>query len=64
MREVTELTGKAPSIPGNRAMRLQIRAREAPHNNVPGRRMRWSAVRKMPRQICGTARPRNIIGPQ
>ena len=47
-----------------RAMKLQSNASAAPHSAVAGIRMRWSLVRKMARDRCGTARPMNMMGPQ
>ena len=61
---VTLLTGMAPSKPGARAIRLQIKARAAPHRAVAGSRRVWSLVRKMPRAKWGTAIPINMMGPQ
>ena len=61
---VTEFTGKAPSNPGNRATRLQNKAKAAPTNTDAGMRMRWSDVWKRYLQRCGTASPKNEIGPQ
>ena len=63
-KAVTEFTGKAPSNPGIRAMRLHTNANEAPTSNVAGISIRWSDVWNIARQRWGTARPINIIGPQ
>ena len=40
IKAVTELTGKAPSNPGIRAIRLHINAKAAPVNIVPGIKIR------------------------
>ena len=61
---VTELSGKAPSKPGIRAIRLQANAKVAPINTVAGINTRWSELRKMARAKWGTAKPINMIGPQ
>ena len=64
MSAVTELTGKAPSNPGIRAMMLQVRAIAAPTRRLAGMRTLWSEVRNRPLHRCGTASPRKAIGPQ
>jgi hypothetical protein len=61
---VTELTGSAPSNPGILAIRLHNKANDAPHNNDAGKIVIWFDVWNNPRHICGTAKPKKIIGPQ
>ena len=59
-RAATLLTGRAPSKPGRRESKLQIKVRSMPENSVAGISQRWSDVRNMARARCGTARPMNI----
>ena len=61
---VTELMGNTPSNPGMRAITLQNSASAAPISSDAGINIRWSEVPKIPRQRCGTASPKNMIGPQ
>ena len=61
---VTTLIGKAPSKPGIRAIKLQNKARTEPAKITAGNNTFWLVVRNKPLVRCGTARPKNAIGPQ
>lgn len=64
MSAVTELTGRAPSKPGMRAIRLQAKAREAPITRQ-GRHQKpvIRSLENSPAQVR-TAKPKKMIGPQ
>jgi len=62
--DVMALMGRALSKPGIRAMMLQTSASNAPVKIVPGKMTLWLEVWNRLRVRCGTASPRNAIGPQ
>ena len=64
MRGVSALRGSTFPFSGRWATTLQSKAMVAPHRIETGMRWRWSAVRKVRRAACGTARPMNEMGPQ
>ena len=63
-KAVTAFKGNVNVFPGICAIRSKRRARIAPSRVVDGNKILWSDVFKRLLAKCGTATPKNPIGPQ
>lgn len=64
MKAVTVFIGSVMSEDGSCEARSHSSMMPPPQTIEAGMRMRWSASRKAMRTMCGTARPRKLMGPQ
>ena len=64
MSDVTAFSGSTPALPGKSDTICATSATVPPISTTAGTSTRWSDVPSRPRHRCGTAMPRNEIGPQ